>query len=175
MDLAAARGADAAAAAAERARFKRAIAPLLSHPGPALLVTDSQAIDVVHPWTLDEQSGRPLLPITTFSIAMAHRQSGGRLGLFVDGLRSLAKDGGALRASDRVLIAEACNHNRITSDCNDIGMVQLPAKLRKMCGEGGGEGPQIEHAFGRCVRELAAWRRRFSAVSRRLFPRTYTL
>lgn len=31
-----------------------------------------QAMDIVHPWTLDE-SGQPLLPITTFSIAMIHR------------------------------------------------------------------------------------------------------
>ena len=54
--------------------------------------------------------------------------------------------GKPLAASDRVLIAEACNHNRITSDCNDIGMVQLPSKLRAMCG---GAGPEIDHAFGR--------------------------
>jgi hypothetical protein len=104
----------------------------------------------VHPWTLDPATGAPLVPITTFSIAMAHRQSGGRLPLFVDGLRSLvAQSGGRpLAASDRVLIAEACNHNRITSDCNDIGMVQLPRKLEAMCG---GKGPAIEHAFGRCA------------------------
>lgn len=31
-----------------------------------------QAMDIVHPWTLDDQ-GTPLLPITTFSIAMIHR------------------------------------------------------------------------------------------------------
>lgn len=147
MDLAAARGDDAAAREAERGRFMRAIAPLLAHEGPKLLVTDSQAIDIVHPWTLDA-SGTPLLPITTFSIAMAHRQSGGRLSLFVDGLRAVISEGGGagLVASDRVLIAEACNHNRITSDCNDIGMVQLPQKLKAMCG---GQGPVIEHAFGR--------------------------
>ena len=34
------------------------------------------------------------------------------------------------QAGDRVLVAEACNHNRITDICNDIGMVQV----------GGGEG-----------------------------------
>lgn len=154
MDLAAARGADAPAADAERRRFLRALAPLLEHAGPKLLVTDSQAIDIVHPWTLDPSTGAPLLPITTFSIAMAHRQSGGRLPVFVDGLRSLVgggQSGAGLAPSDRVLIAEACNHNRITSDCNDIGMVQLPAKLKKLCG---GEGPQIEHAFGREYPEL---------------------
>lgn len=32
----------------------------------------AQAIDIVHPWTLDA-AGKPLLPITTFSIAMIHR------------------------------------------------------------------------------------------------------
>ena len=30
-----------------------------------------------------------------------------------------------LQAGDRVLVAEACNHNRITDVCNDIGMVQV--------------------------------------------------
>jgi hypothetical protein len=30
-----------------------------------------------------------------------------------------------LQEGDRVLIAEACNHNRITEMCNDIGMVQV--------------------------------------------------
>jgi hypothetical protein len=40
-------------------------------------------MDIVHPWTLDA-SGQPLLPITTFSIAMIHRQSGGKLPLFVE-------------------------------------------------------------------------------------------
>ena len=29
------------------------------------------------------------------------------------------------QAGDRVLVAEACNHNRITDICNDIGMVQV--------------------------------------------------
>ena len=31
----------------------------------------------------------------------------------------------SLQEDDRVLIAEACNHNRITEMCNDIGMVQV--------------------------------------------------
>jgi hypothetical protein len=47
-----------------------------------------QAMDIVHPWTLDA-SGQPLLPITTFSIAMIHRQSGGKLPLFVEVRRCL--------------------------------------------------------------------------------------
>jgi hypothetical protein len=48
-----------------------------------LLLSLLQAMDIVHPWTLDA-SGQPLLPITTFSIAMIHRQSGGKLPLFVE-------------------------------------------------------------------------------------------
>ena len=31
----------------------------------------------------------------------------------------------------RVLVAEACNHNRITQACNDIGLVQIPKALEK--------------------------------------------
>jgi hypothetical protein len=44
------------------------------------------------------------------------------------------------------LVAEACNHNRITDQCNDIGMVQIPEALRCLTG---GAGPVVEHAFGR--------------------------
>ena len=35
------------------------------------------------------------------------------------------------QAGDRVLVAEACNHNRITDSCNDIGLVQIPACVDK--------------------------------------------
>jgi hypothetical protein len=80
-----------------------------------------QAVDVVHPWTLDPSTGRELAPFTTFSIAMIQRQSGGRLPLFVRGLQAFRR----LRPGDRVLVAEACNHNRITDLCNDISMVQV--------------------------------------------------
>jgi hypothetical protein len=70
------------------------------------------------------------------------RQSGGKLPLFVDGIRALAS---GLTSGDRVLIAEACNHNRITDHCNDIGMVQIPRALERVCGKG----LVLEHAFGR--------------------------
>lgn len=52
----------------------------------------------------------------------------------------------ALQAGDRVLVAEACNHNRITDICNDIGMVQVgpstalglvPAPCRRSLQHGG--------------------------------------
>ena len=76
----------------------------------------------MHPWTLGAD-GQPLAPFTTFSICMIQRQSSGKLPLFAEGLRAYK----ALKPGDRVLIAEACNHNRITDICNDIGMVQASA------------------------------------------------
>ena len=47
---------------------------------------------------------------------------------------------------DHILISEACNHNRITDACNDIGMVQIPQKLERMMG---GQKLHIDHAYGR--------------------------
>lgn len=58
-----------------------------------------------------------------------------------------------LSAGDRVLIAEACNHNRITDACNDIGMVQIPDALRKLVSSDGSGSLVIEHAFGRCAKK----------------------
>jgi hypothetical protein len=104
-----------------------------------------QAVDIVHPWTLDAATSRPLLPFTTFSICMIHRQSGGRLPLFVKGMEALP----AIKAGDRILVAEACNHNRITDACNDIGMVQIPNGIQARCGK-----LEIDHAFGREYPEL---------------------
>ena len=56
LDLGAARGLKGEQAKErERRRFLRALRPALEHEGPKLLVTDSQAIDVVHPWTMEEE------------------------------------------------------------------------------------------------------------------------
>ena len=98
---------------------------------PSLLVTDSQAIDIMHKWT-------PLhFPLTTFSVAMANIQSGGKLNEFSKGIEKL----GMLKPGDKVLICEACNHNRIG---DDIGTVQLPTKLKKIYPD-----IKIDWAFGR--------------------------
>ncbi|EFJ50489.1 iron hydrogenase assembly protein [Volvox carteri f. nagariensis] len=133
---------------AERQRFGGVIRLLSENScGPVLVVTDSQAVDVVHPWTLDPVSGRPLVPFTTFSICMAYAMSGGRLDAWVGGLEALE----GLQEGDRVLISEACNHNRITKECNDIGMVQIPKKLDQMVG---GKKLNIDHAYGREFPEL---------------------
>eukprot|EP00873_Tetraselmis_striata_P015975 jgi/Tetstr1/436239/TSEL_025083.t1 len=141
MNLNMARSADPAEVAAERRRFMRALRPVLEHDGPKIIVTDSQAVDILHPWTLSPD-GAPLVPFTTFSIAMVNRMSGGQLQTFVDGVAALE----TLKEGDAVLVAEACNHNRITDQCNDIGMVQIPQALARLTG---GRGPVVEHAFGR--------------------------
>ncbi|GLI60291.1 hypothetical protein VaNZ11_002404 [Volvox africanus] len=133
---------------AERQRFGGVIKMLTENrSGPVLVVTDSQAVDVVHPWTLDPDTGRPLVPFTTFSICMAYAMSGGRLDAWVGGLEALE----GLQEGDRVLISEACNHNRITKECNDIGMVQIPKKLSQLAE---GKKLQIDHAYGREFPEL---------------------
>ncbi|GLC62896.1 hypothetical protein PLESTB_001956500 [Pleodorina starrii] len=133
---------------AERQRFGSFIKLLQeNNAGPVLVVTDSQAVDVVHPWTLDPVTGSPLVPFTTFSICMAYSMSGGRLDSWVGGLEALE----GLQEGDRVLISEACNHNRITKECNDIGMVQIPKKLEQIVG---GKKLQIDHAYGREFPEL---------------------
>jgi hypothetical protein len=48
------------------------IPKVLTHWRGVCLLVLLQAMDIVHPWTLDDQ-GAPWLPITTFSIAMIHR------------------------------------------------------------------------------------------------------
>lgn len=147
MDLNAARSDDPEVVERERQRFLRALQPVLNHDGPAIIVTDSQAVDILHPWTLDPVSKEPIVPFTTFSIAMVHRQSRGALPVFAAGIEAFRN----LQPGDKVLVAEACNHNRITELCNDIGMVQIPNKLQARVG---GSGVQIEHAFGREFPEL---------------------
>ena len=47
MDLARARSRNPAEVAAERERFTRALQPLIAHPGPKLIITDSQASESV--------------------------------------------------------------------------------------------------------------------------------
>ncbi|PNH10795.1 GTPase Der, partial [Tetrabaena socialis] len=85
LDLDAARGKlGPEAREAERERFGAVVRMLAANQGPSLV-----AVDVVHPWTLDAQSGQPLVPFTTFSIAMAYQQSGGRLDAFVEGVEAL--------------------------------------------------------------------------------------
>ena len=80
------------------------------------------------------------VPLTTFSVMMAQHLSGGRLEPLARAAAQLDK----LRAGDRVLICEACNHDRLTDTCDDIGTVQLPRLLARRA-----PGVVVEHACGR--------------------------
>ncbi|KPK32771.1 MAG: hypothetical protein AMS24_03225 [Chlamydiae bacterium SM23_39] len=133
MDLIKARNPNKKQQEQEKKRFQKTI-KLLQEQNLKLLITDSQAIDIIHPWTRG-------LEITTFSIIMADIVSRGKLNLFVEGLKVLK----SLKKGDKILIAEACNHNRIKED---IGTVQLPKKLNFIYGK---DNIIIEHAFGREV------------------------
>jgi [FeFe] hydrogenase H-cluster maturation GTPase HydF len=132
MDLVKARSLDRRLRKEELLRFQKMLT--LLGENLTLLITDSQAIDVVHEWTL----GRPF-HITTFSITMAHFMTGGKLETFIQGVEAFKK----LQRGDKILIAEACNHNRIAED---IGTVQIPKKIEERFGKGA---IHIDHAFGR--------------------------
>ena len=129
MDLRKARGGDAS----ERRRFD----DFLNGFGkrPKAIVTDSQAMDLMHMWTPDD------IMLTTFSIMMVNYVSRGRLAAFVEGIEAVDR----LQAGDKVLIAEACNHSRIAED---IGTVQIPEFIQRHW-----PGVQIDHNFGREFQE----------------------
>lgn len=95
------------------------------------VVTDSQAIDLMVAWLPDS------VALTTFSVMMIHQSVGQNLVEFAKGATVLD----TLCAGDKVLIAEACNHDRIAED---IGTVQIPRKLKERI-----NGLQVDHTFGR--------------------------
>ncbi|MBN1358966.1 MAG: 50S ribosome-binding GTPase [Sedimentisphaerales bacterium] len=125
MDLGKARAGDAS----ERKRFDEFLASFGRRP--QAIVTDSQAMDLMHSWTPSD------VMLTTFSIMMINYVSRGRLGRFVEGIETLE----TLTSGDKVLIAEACNHSRIAED---IGTVQIPQFIRRRW-----PGVVVEHNFGR--------------------------
>mmetsp|Transcript_21260 Transcript_21260/g.36557 ORF Transcript_21260/g.36557 Transcript_21260/m.36557 type:complete len:216 (-) Transcript_21260:79-726(-) len=148
MDLASGRNQrDIKVQTEERDRFLQ----FLTHVQPDLIVTDSQAMDLVFPW-IQYAEKQALIPehsvaLTTFSILMINELSGGRLSEFVKGLDAVDK----LKPGDRILIAEACNHNRITEQCDDIGSVQIPRHFKQRLEQANGSVKElvIDHAFGR--------------------------
>jgi [FeFe] hydrogenase H-cluster maturation GTPase HydF len=129
MDLGKARSGDAS----ERRRWDTFLGSFGRRP--KAIITDSQAMDLMHTWTPDD------LMLTTFSIMMINYVSRGRLARFAEGIRVL-KD---LKAGDKVLIVEACNHSRIAED---IGTVQIPSFIKRRW-----PGVAIEHNFGREFQE----------------------
>ena len=102
---------------------------------PKVIITDSQAMDIMKKWTPDD------IELTTFSIMMINYMSNGKLSDFAEGIKALD----TLKAGDKILIVEACNHSRIGED---IGLVQIPNYINKMY-----PGVIIEHNFGREFQE----------------------
>ncbi len=131
VDLGLARCGVPAVVEQQKRGFLAFLASLQANTGVQLVITDSQAIDIMDPWVPRD------IPLTTFSIMMVHQTACGDLTAFVEGAQALDR----LQPGDRVLIAEACNHDRIAED---IGTVQLPRKLQAAV-----PGIEVEHAFGR--------------------------
>lgn len=130
-DLKLARSRSKTISESEREKFLRFLDSLSTDQGVQLVLTDSQAIDIMSSWVPEN------ITLTTFSIMMINITSGGILHFFAEGAEVL----NSIKSGDRILIVEACNHDRISED---IGTVQIPQKLGKVC-----PGIRIDHAFGR--------------------------
>lgn len=122
---------------AEKERFLNLVEYLKkSTEGLKLIITDSQAMDIVDQWVSLET------PLTTFSVMMTNYMSNGRLDLFVAGLAGFS----SLKNGDKILIMESCNHNR---QCDDIGTTQIP----RLISEKLGLELEIDFSFGRVMPE----------------------
>lgn len=131
-DLALARSGSQLLVQREKTRFIEFLGALeRGSGGLQLVITDSQAIDVMAKWVPER------IPLTTFSIMMINQTAGGDMSLFAEGVERMSR----LNGKSRVLIAEACNHDRIAED---IGTVQIPGKLAAMH-----PGITVDHVFGR--------------------------
>jgi [FeFe] hydrogenase H-cluster maturation GTPase HydF len=78
---------------------------------PYLIITDSKVVDQVCSLTPED------IHVTTFSILFARYR--GELAPLLEGIKAFDK----LKPSDKVLIIEACSHDKT---CDDIGTVKLP-------------------------------------------------
>lgn len=113
----------------EKARFEAFLNNFSKKP--KAIITDSQAMDIMSRWTPQG------MMLTTFSIMMINYVSKGRLTDFYDGIKAMD----SLKAGDKILITEACNHSRISED---IGTVQIPRKINQLYPD-----VIVEHNFGR--------------------------
>ena len=89
-------------------------------PKPDLVITDSQAFELVNRDTPDD------IKLTSFSILMARYKG------FLDTAVTGAKAIDSLKDGDKILISEGCTHHR---QCGDIGTVKIPAFLKKKTGK----------------------------------------
>lgn len=119
MDLQKARSNDPDLVESEKKRYLGFINLLKNSPGGLqMVITDSQAFDIIGKWTPNE------IPFTSFSIIMTNFMTYGNMQYLLDSTEKIDD----LNENDKVLIAESCNHNR---KCDDIGTVQLPRLLQK--------------------------------------------
>lgn len=133
MNLKKARSTNPTEVEEEKNRFINLITTLQSSSeGLQLIVTDSQAFDIIGKWVPED------IPTTSFSITMTHFMTYGNLDYLVDSTYRLE----SIKDNDLILIAESCNHNR---KCDDIGTQQLPRLLREKISNN----LQFEFAFGR--------------------------
>ena len=87
---------------------------------PALVVTDSQAFQIV------SQTVPREIPLTSFSILFARYK--GDLAAVIGGAAALDR----LKEGDKVLISAGCTHHR---QCKDIGTVKLPGWIENYTGK----------------------------------------
>ncbi|MBU4347214.1 50S ribosome-binding GTPase [Patescibacteria group bacterium] len=121
----------------EKKRFLALLKHLYNSPEELkLIITDSQAMDILDQWTPENIS------LTTFSVMMTNYMSCGNLDLFVKGLEAFS----VLRNGDKILIMESCNHNR---KCDDIGTRQIPNLIKEKLGLE----LKISFSFGRVMPE----------------------
>ncbi|UIJ37280.1 [FeFe] hydrogenase H-cluster maturation GTPase HydF [Desulfobaculum bizertense] len=87
---------------------------------PALVVTDSQAVDLV------AKNVPERVALTTFSTLFARYK--GDLPALVEGAKAMD----SLKDGDTILIGEACSHHTLE---DDIGRVKIPAWMKKYTGK----------------------------------------
>ncbi len=133
MDLKKARSNDPEEAKSEKKRYWDLVNSLDNSPmGLQMIITDSQAFDIIGKWTPQG------IPYTSFSIIMTKFMTYGNMQYLIESTAAIDN----LKENDTVLIAESCNHNR---KCDDIGTVQLPRLLQKRLGKK----LNFEFSFGR--------------------------
>ncbi len=119
MDLGKARNINKKIVQKEKKRYTDLLQHLeTSSEGLQLVITDSQAFNIVAHWTQKKY------PLTSFSVMMANFMSYGKL----KSLKKGAEMTDSLKQGDTILVVESCNHNR---KCDDIGTVQIPNRLQK--------------------------------------------
>jgi len=90
------------------------------YPEPDLVITDSQTF-------LKADSSIPShIPLTSFSIALAHQQ--GPFEHYLEGTPKISQ----LEEGDRILIMESCTHH---VSCDDIGRVKIPRWISNFTGK----------------------------------------